>query len=141
MVTTIAVQDINSVDGIEVMLLGISYEDRSYTGIKSASKQCGKSGIFELLLVGPLPAVIEVSGKSGFLAALLIDLTPFRVVGIFRLVISSIYIVYLALQAGIHDGKILIRKSDVENDIRMVILDDSHDILYLVGVNRASGDR
>ena len=61
--------------------------------------------------------------KSGFFAALFIDCTPLWVINIFRLIVGSIHIIDAAFQAGIHNRKVLIGKSDIHNQIRLYFAD------------------
>ena len=59
MVAAVAVQDINGVDLVKVMLQGIGGENAGDARIKTGTQNGGQAGILELLLVSPLPAVIE----------------------------------------------------------------------------------
>ena len=78
--------------------------------------------------------------EAGLLAALLVDGTPRGVVGVFRLVVGSVHIVYAAGQAGVHDGQILIRQGDIHNEVRLVAVDEVAQLLDVVGIDLRGGD-
>ena len=80
MVAAVAVQDIDGVDGVKLMLGGVSAVSLGNARVKAAAQQGGQAGILKLFLIGPLPAVIKVGGEACFLAALFIDSAPFRVI-------------------------------------------------------------
>ena len=104
-VAAVAVQDINGVDGVELVLFGVGAVSLGHARVKAAAQQSGQAGLLELFCIGPLPAVIKVGGEAGLLAALLVNSAPGGIVGILRLVVGGIHIVDTALQAGIHDGQ------------------------------------
>ncbi len=107
-VTAIAVQNIDGVDLVEIVLLRVGCKNRGHTRIKAGAEQCRETGLRKLLPVRPLPGIIEVGRKTLFRTALFIDGTPCRILGIFRLIICGINVVHTGSQAGVHDGKILI---------------------------------
>ena len=84
-VAAIAVQNINGVDGVELVLLGIGAVSLGDARVKAAAQQGGQAGLLKLFGVSPLPAVIKVGGETGLLAALLVNGTPLRVIGVLRL--------------------------------------------------------
>ena len=103
-IAAVAVEDVDGVDGVELMLSGVGAVGLGHARVKAAAQQCSQAGVLKLFLVRPLPAVVKVSGETGLLAALLVDGTPRGVVGVFRLVVGSVHIVYAAGQAGVHDS-------------------------------------
>ena len=136
----VAVENIDRIDRIEFVLERIGTISLCYAGIETAAEQRGEAGFLELLAVGPLPGIIEISGEALFLAALFIDGAPFRIVGVFRLVVGSIHIVDAAGQAGIHNRKILIRQGDVHHQIGLIAFDQSDDFFCFIGIHLRGGD-
>ncbi len=63
----IAVQNINIVNFIKLMLESIGRKNAGDAGIKSTAQKSGNSGIFKFFAVGPLPAVFEFCGILGFI--------------------------------------------------------------------------
>ena len=95
------------------MLQRIGGKHARHTRVKAASKKRCDAGVRKAFLICPLPGIIEVCGKARLLAALLIDRTPRRIVGIFRFIVRGIDVVHLACQAGIHDRQILVRQRHI----------------------------
>ena len=139
-VAAVAVQDVDGVNGVELMLLGVGAVSLGDTRVKAAAQQGGEAGFLKLLGVGPLPAVIKVGREAGFLAALLVDGTPFRVVGVLRLIVGGVHVVDAAGKARVHDGQVLIGQGDVHHQVRLVGLDEGNDLFGLVGVHLGGGD-
>ena len=139
-VAAVAVQNVNGVDLVELVLFGVGAVGLGDAGIKTAAKQRGETGLFKLFPVGPLPAVIEVGGKARFLASLFIDGAPGRVVGILRLVVGGIHIVDAAGQAGVHDGQVLIGQGDVHDEIGLVAVDQFDQPVHVVRVHLGGGN-
>ena len=139
-VAAVAVQNVDGVDGIELVLFGVGAVRLGHTRVKAAAQQGGQTGFLELFGVGPLPAVIKVGREAGFLAALLVDGAPLRVVGVLGLIVGGVHVVDAAGKAGVHDGQILIRQGDVHHEIRLVSLDQGDDLFHLVCVHLCGGD-
>jgi len=139
-VAAVAVQDVDGVNGVELVLFGVGAVSLGDTRVKAAAQQGGQAGFLKLFGVGPLPAVIKVGRETGLLAALLVDGAPFRVVGVLRLVVGSVHIVDAAGKAGVHDGQVLIGQGDVHDQVRLVSLDEGDDLFGLVGVHLGGGD-
>ena len=74
------------------------------------------------------------------LAALFVNGAPFGVIGVLRLVVCGIHVVNTAGEAGIHNGEILIRQSDVHDEIRLVALDKVTKLLHVVCIDLCRGD-
>ena len=140
MVAAVAVEDIDGMDLVKIMLEGIGREDAGDAGIKAGAKNGGQASLAEFLAVGPLPAIIEVSGKALLLAALLINSAPGGVVGVFRLVVGGVDIVDAAGQASVHNGQILIGQRDVQYRVRFVPIDQGFEFFDVVGVHLCGGD-
>ena len=113
MIAAVAVQNINGMDFVEVVFLRIGCKNAGDTRIKAGSEKTGDAGFFETVHIGPLPGVIKVSRKAKLFASLFVDCTPCRIIRIFCFVICSIDVRNLTCEAGIHNGKILIRKSQI----------------------------
>ena len=120
MVTTIAVQNINGIDLIKIMLQGISRENTGYAGVEAGAQEGHNAGLLKFFLISPLPGIVEISREAFFLAALVIHSAPSRVINIFRLIVSSVNIVNLALQASIHDSKVLVGQCHIQNSVRLI---------------------
>ena len=140
MVAAVAVQDIDGVNGVKLMLGGVSAVSLGNARVKAAAQQGSQAGILKLFLIGPLPAVIKVGGEACFLAALFINSAPFRVIGIFRLIVGGVHIVDAAGQAGIHDGQILIGQGNVHDQIGLVAVDKIAQLLHIIGIHLGGGD-
>ena len=108
MIAAVAVQNVDGVNGVELMLFGVGTVSLSHARVKAAAQQSSQAGFLKLFGIGPLPAVVKVSGEAGFLAALLIDGTPFGVVGVLGLIVGGVHVVDAAGKAGVHDGQVLI---------------------------------
>ena len=139
-VAAVAVQNIDGVNGIELVLFGIGTVSLGHTRVEAAAQQGGQAGFLKLLCVGPLPAVIKVGGEACFLAALLVDGTPLRVVSVLRLVVGGVHIVYAAGKAGIHDGQVLIGQGNVHHEVGLISLDEGDHFVHLVGIHLCGGD-
>ena len=121
MVTGIAVKDIDVVNLIKVMLQGIGTEHACYPRVKAGAQQRRNACLFELLPISPLPLVLKLCR-------------------ILRLIVGSVHIAYLALQAGIHDGQVLIRQCQIQHHIRLHPFDEGYQLLHAVGIHLGRGD-
>ena len=139
-VAAVAVQDVDGVDGVELVLLGVGAVGLGDAGVKAAAEQGGKARLLKALLVGPLPAVVEVRGEAGLLAARLVDRAPGGVAYVLRLVVGGVQIVDAACKAGLHDGQVLVGQGDVHHQVRAVAADEVDDLLHVVGVDLGGGD-
>ena len=140
MVAAVAVQDVDGIDGVELVLGSVGAVGLGHARVKAAAQQGGEAGILELFLVGPLPGVVEVGGEARFLAALLVDGAPFGVVGVFRLVVGGVHIVDAAGQAGVHDGQVLVGQGDVHDQVGLVALDQGDELVNVVRIHLGGGD-
>src|SRR5699024_9530199 len=85
-VSRIAVQDVDIVDLVKIVLQRIGGEHTGHSRVKTASKKGCKACLLVGVPVGPLPFVLKFC----------------RVLG---LVVGRVHIVYAAGQAGVHDVK------------------------------------
>ena len=139
-VTAVAVQNVDRVDGIELMLGSVGAVGLGYARVKAAAQQGGQAGVLKLFLVGPLPAVVKVGGETGLLAALLVDGAPFRIISVFRLIVGGVHVVDAAGKAGVHDGQILIGQGNVHDKVRLVGVDEVAELLHIIGIDLRGGD-
>ena len=95
-VAAVAVQNINSIDGVELVFFGISAVSLRYARVKAAAQQRGKARFFKFFAVCPLPAVIKIGAEACFFAAFFVNGAPFGVIGVFRFVVGGIHIIYAA---------------------------------------------
>jgi hypothetical protein len=118
-VAAVAVQDVDFLDRVEMVLPGIGAEHARDAGVKAAAQEGGDAFFTEFLPIGPLPGVIKVRGKARLAAALFINRPPGRVVGVLRLVVRRVQIAHPAREAGVHDREILIRQGKMHHEIRL----------------------
>ena len=140
MVAAVAVQNVDGVDLVEEVLLGVGTVGLGHAGIKAGAQESGETGLLKLLLVGPLPGVVKVSGEPLLLAALLIDRTPLGIVDVLGLVVGGVHVVHAAGQAGVHDGQVLIGQGDVHDQVGLHLLDEGDDLIDVIGVHLLGGD-
>src|SRR5699024_6011906 len=140
MIAAVAVQDVDGVDLVKVVLQGVGGKDAGDARVKAGAQDGGQAGVLELLGVSPLPAVIKVGGEALLLAALFIDSAPGGVVGVLRLIVGGVDVVDAAGQAGVHDGQVLVRQGHIQDQVGLVSLDDPLQVLHIVGVDGHGGD-
>ncbi len=140
MVAAVAVQDVDGVDLVKVVLQGVGGEHAGDARIEAGAQDGGQAGVLKLLGVGPLPAVVKVGGEAFLLAALFVDGAPGGVVGVLGLIVGGVDVVDAAGQAGVHDGKILVRQGHIQDQVGLVSPDDPLQVLHIVGVDGHGGD-
>ena len=140
MVAAVAVQNVNGVNGVKLMLFGPGAVGLGHAGVKAAAQQGGQAGVLKPFAVGPLPAVIKIGGKSLLFAPLFIHRAPGGDGGILRLIVGGVHVVDAAGQAGLHDGQVLIGQGNVHDQIGLIALDQGSQLLHLVGVHPGGGD-
>ncbi|MNQ89975.1 hypothetical protein D3C85_1053000 [compost metagenome] len=115
-VAAVAVQDVERVDPVQQVLLGVGGEDRGHAGVEARAEQRHQAGFLEALLIGPLPLVFEL----GFVA---------------RLIVGRVEVVDAGGQAGVHDGQVLIGQGQVDHEGRLDRLDQGRGRGDVVGVD------
>ena len=115
-VSGIAIYNIQIMDFIKVMLGGISRKDGGHTWVETASQHGHQSLFLESVLIRPLPAVLEVSF-------------------VLRLIVGGIEVVNSALQTSIHNRQVLIRKCDINYNVRLEGLHQCDKFLHVVGIH------
>ena len=120
-VAGIAIDDVEILDLLEVMLGSIGSEDRSHAWVEATAEDSGEASFLETLTISPLPAVFEVRF-------------------ILWLVVGSVHIVDTSFETGIHDGEVLIRESKVDTKLRLELLHQCHESRDIVSIDRCSSD-
>ena len=106
MVSRIAVNDVKIVDFIEMMLCSVCCIYTGHTWVETASKYCRQPCLFKLVLICPLPWVFEMCLVLWF-------------------VVGSIEVVYSTCKTSFHNGQVLIWKSQIDNQFRLVVTEQS----------------
>ena len=65
MVTGVAVDDVQHVHLVQLVLHDPGREDVGDAGVETGAQQSGEAGLLEALLIGPLPFVFELGGIQG----------------------------------------------------------------------------
>ena len=120
-VTRVAVDDIEILNFLEVMLCSISSVDTCHTRVETAAEDSSKAGFFETFAISPLPAIFEV-----------------RLVA--RFVVSSVEIVDATFQTSVHDSQVLIRQRHVNNDVGTMLFEEFNQLRHAIGVDSVGGD-
>ena len=121
MVTAVAVQNINFMDFIEIMLLCIGTEYTRYAWVETAAQQGCNASLFKAFPICPLPLV-------------------FKLCRVFRLIVCGVHIVYLGCKASIHNGQILIRQRHIDDNIRLFLFNQGNQFVNLVCIHLCGGD-
>ena len=121
MVTAVAVQNVDIIDFVKVVLLGISTKYTGYAGVKAAAQQSRNASLFEAFPIRPLPLVFELCR-------------------IFRFIVRSVHIVCLGCKASVHNGQILIGKCHIDHNVRLFLFDQSNQLVYIIGIDLCRGD-
>ena len=120
-VARIAVHDVEVLYLVEVVLGCVGREDARHARVETTSQDGTEASLLETLAVGPLPGVLEV----GF---------------ILRLVVGRVQVVATRLEAGLHDGEVLIGQGQVHHEFRLVAAHQRHELLHAVGIHLRCGD-
>ena len=120
-VTAVAVQNVDIIDFVKVVLLGIGAEYASYAGIKAAAQQSRDASLFETFPIRPLPLV-------------------FKLCRIFRLVVCGVHIIGLGGKTSVHNGQILIGECHIDHNVRLFLFNQSDQLVYIIGIHLCRGD-
>ncbi len=115
-VAGIAVDDVERVDLIEMVLGSIGGIDAAHARVEPASQDGAETGLFEPLLVGPLPRILEV----GLVA---------------WLIVGGVEVVASAGQTSLHDGEVLIGQCQVDDQLGLIIVQELFELLHIVGIH------
>ena len=104
------------------MVLGcISRINATHSRVKATTQDGCQTGLLKTLLVSPLPAVFEMCH-------------------VLRLIVSSVQVIHTCLQTGFHNGQVLIRKCHIDDNLRLELIEQSHQFVYIVGIHLRSLD-
>jgi hypothetical protein len=115
-VAGVAVDDVEVVDFVEMVLGGIGCEDGRDARVEAAAEDRRKPCGLEPILIGPLPRILEM-----------------RLV--LRLVVGRVEVVAAALQARVHDREILVWQGNVDNDVGLESAEQRAQLGHAVGID------
>src|SRR3546814_5252817 len=84
MIAAIAIQYVERVDPVQIVLFKIGREHAGNAGIEAGTQQRHQAGVLEAIMICPLPMIFEL-----------------RLIA--RFVIGRVHIMYAGLEAGFHD--------------------------------------
>lgn len=116
MVASVGVHDVDRLDGIEEVLLGIGAEDIRDARVEARAQQGHQAGFFETFAVGPLPRVFELRQVRWF-------------------VVRGIDVVDAGVEAGVHQMKVLVGQGDVDEQIGAEGLDEGNRRFDIIGIH------
>ena len=116
MVSSVAIYDVKVVDLVEVVLGGIGREDAADPRVETTTEDGCEARLLEALTVGPLPTVLEVGLVLG-------------------LIVGGVEVVAAAGQTGLHDGEVLIRQGEVDDQFGLVARHKGLQLLHVVGID------
>ncbi len=120
-VAAVHVDDVESVDLVEMMLKRPGGENIGDAGIEAGAEKGGEAGFLELLLIGPLPGILELRDVE-------------------RLVVRGVHVVNAGLEAGVHEVEILVGEGDVDEQLRAGFLDERGGFVGVIGIDLGGGD-
>ena len=115
-VAAVAVENVDVVYLVELVLHGVCRENARNAGIKAASQQRCDARFFKLFAVSPLPLVLKLGG-------------------VLRLVIRGIDVVGLGSKAGVHYREVLIRQGEIEHYRGLVAFYQRYQLVNVVRVH------
>ena len=118
-VAAVAVENVDIVYLVKVVLLSVCTENACNTGVKARTEQRCYACLFKALSVSPLPGILKLSG-------------------ILRLVVCGINVVHLAFKAGVHYVQILIRQCNIYADVGLVLFHKLDKLGNVVSVHLCS---
>ena len=137
MVAAVAVEDVEGVDDVEFMFLGIGDVGLGDARVKAAAED---AGLFEFLAVGPLEWVIEIGIEAFFGASLVVILAEFRLIDVFWLISRGVEVMDLAAEAGFHQDEVMIWHAHMDEHIRLIGIHEGHHFLQIAGIDLAGRD-
>ena len=115
-VTGIAVHDVEVMHLLEVVLCGVGSIYTRYARVEAAAEDSRETGFLEALAISPLPTILKVSH-------------------VLRLIVSGVEVVHATLKAGVHDSEVLVGQSHIDNDVGLVLLEESNKLGHTVGID------
>ena len=122
MVAGVGVHDVDRLDRVEEVLLGVGAEDVGHAGVEARAEEGGEAGLLEALAVGPLPGVLEL-GEVG------------------RLVVGRVDVVDAGVEAGVHQVEVLVGQGEIDQQVGAERLDQGDGGLDVVRVDGRGLDR
>ena len=98
------------------MLGSVCGEDARYAWVETTTEDGAETSLLKLVLVCPLPRVLEVSL-------------------VLRLIVGGVHIVASTSQASVHDGEVLVWQCEVDDQLRLITIEECLQLLHVVGVN------
>ena len=120
-VAAVDVDDVERVDLVEVVLERPGGENIGDAGVKTGAEQRGEAGFFETFLVFPLPRVFELGDVLG-------------------LVVGGVEVIDAGFKAGVHEGEVLVRQGDVDQQGGSRFTDELGSFCGVVGIDLKGGD-
>ena len=121
-VAAVGIQDVDAVDLVEQVLLGVGAVDVGHARVEAAAQGGHVAGLLVAVLEGPLLLVLEL-----------------RLVGV--LVVGGVEVGHAGLQARLHDGQVLIGQGHVDQHVGLERLDQLDQLIDAVGVHPGGLDR
>ena len=115
-VAGVAVYDVQIVYLVKVVLGSIGGIDAAHTGVETTTEDGGEASLLKLLLVSPLPAVLEVGLVLG-------------------LIVGGVQVVAATSQTGLHDGEVLIGKGQVDYQFGLEVVEESLQLLHIISIH------
>ncbi len=120
-VAAVDVDDVQLMYFVEVVFRQVGGKHIGCARVETAAQQCDKPGLFESILVGPLPLVLKLGRIPGF-------------------VVGCIQVVDARLEAGIHDGEVLVGQGDIDDQFRLFPLQQRCQFRHIVRVDLCGAD-
>ena len=120
-VAGVAVEDVDVVDLVEMMLERVGGKDARDARVEAGAEERRDAGLLVALAVGRLPLVLELRR-------------------VLRLIVGRVDVVRLRREAGIHDVQVLVRQREVQHDVRLEVLDQSDERIDIVGIDLRRAD-
>ena len=98
------------------MFLGVSAKNPCNPRVKAASQKGGNPRFLKTLSIIPLPFILKFCRIQ-------------------RLIIRRIHIISFCLQTSVHNSQILVRQSDINNNIRFKSVNKLNKFLCVISVN------
>jgi hypothetical protein len=102
---------------VEMVFGGMGGKNAGDAGIEAAAEYGQKALFAEAVLIGPLPAILELRLFFGF-------------------VVGRIQVVYAGFEAGVHDGEVLVRQGHVDDELRAEGADELNQFGHVLRIDR-----
>ena len=115
-VAGVGVHDVDCLDGIKEVLLGIGAEDVRDARVEAGAQQGHQAGLLEAFAVSPLPRVFELRQVRWF-------------------IVRGIDVVNAGVEAGVHQVKVLVGQGDVDEQVGTEGLDQGNRRFDIIGIH------